>query len=66
MPVLVGHYHILHNLLNVFVGHFYCAIHFRFIRRRIVMLDFELSAKFGNHNIVEVSPIVVMILSGIP
>ena len=58
MPVFVGYYHLLHNLLNVFVRCFHCAIHLRSIRRRIVMLDFELSAKFRNHSIVEVSPIV--------
>ena len=48
----------MHNLLNVFVGLFDCAIHFRSIQRRVVMLDFELSAKLGNHSIVKVSPIV--------
>ena len=58
MLVFVGYYHLLYNLLNVFVGFFHCAIHFRSIRRRIVMLDFELSEKFCNHSIVEVSPIV--------
>ena len=58
MSVFVGYYHLLYNLLNVFVGCFYCAIHFMSIRRRIGMLDFELSAKFGNHSIIEVSPIV--------
>ena len=58
MPVFVGYYYLMQNLLNVFVGFFHCAIHFRSIRRRIVMLDFKLSAKFSNHKIVEVSPIV--------
>ena len=58
MPISVGHYHLLHNLLNVFVGRFDCVIHFRSIRRRIVMFDLKLSAKFGNQSTVEVSPII--------
>ena len=58
MPIFIGHYHFLHNLLNIFVGRFDCAIHFRSIRRRIVMLDLKLSAQFPDHGIVEVSPIV--------
>ena len=58
MPVLIGYYHLLHNLLNVFVGRFDYVSHFRSIGRKIVMLNLELSAKFDNHSIVEVSPIV--------
>ena len=58
MPILVGYFHLLHNLLSVFLGRFDCAIHFRSIRRRIVILDFELSTKFCNHSNVEIGPIV--------
>ena len=58
MPILIGYYHLLHNLLDVFVGRFDRAIHFRSIWRRIMMLDLKLSTKLINHSIVEVSPIV--------
>ena len=57
MSILIGHYHLMHNILDIFVGLFDCAIHFRSIWRKVVMLDLELIAKFDNHNIVEVSPI---------
>ena len=58
MPILIGYYHFLHNLLDIFVGRFDCAIHFRSIQRRIAMLNLKLSANLSNYNIVEVSPIV--------
>ena len=58
MPVFVGHHHLLHNLLYVFLSSFHCAIHFRSVKRRIVMLDFELSVKFHNYSIIEISYVV--------
>ena len=58
MPVFICHHHILHNLLDIFVGSFHCAINLGSVRRRVVMLDFELSTKFHNHSIVEVGSIV--------
>ena len=58
MLILIGYYHFLHNLLDIFVGRFDCGIHFWSIRRRIVMLDLKMSAKLNDHSIVEVSPIV--------
>ena len=58
MPILIVYYHFLHNLLDIFVVRFDCAIHFRSIRRRIVMLDLKLCAKLSDHSIVEVSPII--------
>ena len=58
MPILIGYYHFLHNLLDIFVGRFDCAIHFWSIWRRNVMLDLKLSAKLSNYRIVEISPIV--------
>ena len=57
MLIFVGHYHILHNLLYVFIGSFHYAIYLRPVWRRIMMLDFELSAKLIDHNMVEVSHI---------
>ena len=58
MSVFICHHHLLHNLLDIFIGSFHCAIHLGSIWRRIVMLDFELSAEFHNHSIVEISSIV--------
>ena len=58
MSILIGYYHFLHNLLDIFVGRFDCAIHFQSTRRRIMMLCLKLSVKLSDHNIVEVSPIV--------
>ena len=58
MPVFIGYYYILHNLLYVFIGSFYFTIHLRSVRGRIVMLDFELRAESSDHNIVEVSSVV--------
>ena len=47
-----------HNLLDVFIGDFYCAIHLRDVWRRIVMIDLELRTEFHNHSIVEISSVV--------
>ena len=58
MPVFVGYHHLLHNLLDIFIGSFHSAIHLGHVWRRIVMLDFELSAEFHNHSVVEISSIV--------
>ena len=59
MPVFICyHHHLLHNLLDIFIGSFQCAIYLGSVRRRIMMLDFELSEKLRNHSIVEISSIV--------
>src|ERR1051325_8552313 len=58
MPIFVSYCHLLYNLLNVLVGGFYCAIHLRPIRRRIVMLDVELLADFCDHLVVEIRAII--------
>src|ERR1051325_11642865 len=58
MPILVRHRHLLFNLLNVLVGGFHCAIHLRSIRRRVVMLDLELRAEFGDHFVVEIRAVM--------
>src|ERR1051325_11226403 len=54
MPNFLSHCHFLYNLLNVLVGGFHSAIHLRPIRRRIMMLDLELRAEFGDHFVVEI------------
>ena len=58
MSVFVGHHHLLHNLLYVFISRFHYAIHLRSVWRRILMLNFELSAEFCNHSIVEIGFVV--------
>ena len=58
MPLFIGHNHLLHNLLYVFVGSFHCAIHLRSLWRRVVMLYLELLAEFGHHLIVEICTII--------
>ena len=47
-----------YNLLYIFVGHFYRAIHLGSIRYRIVMLYLELGAYFCHHVIVQIKPVV--------
>src|ERR1044072_7596592 len=58
MPIFVSHCHLLYNLLNVLVGGFHSAIHLRPIWRRVVMLDPELRAEFGDHLIVEIRAVI--------
>ena len=58
MPIFIGHYHLLYNLIYVLVGNFHRAIHLRSLWRRVVMLDLELHAEFSNHSIVEVGTVV--------
>src|SRR3954468_23725988 len=58
MPISVGHYHLLHNLLNVFVGRFNSAIHLWTIRRRVVMLDLEGLTKLLHQLINKIRSIV--------
>src|ERR1051325_3395801 len=58
MPIFVSHCHLLYNLLNILVGGFHCAIHLRPVRRRIVMLDLELRAEFGDHLVVEIGTVI--------
>src|ERR1043165_9635393 len=58
MPIFVSHCHLLYNLLNVLVGGFHCTVHLRPIRRRVMMLDLELRAEFGDHFVVEIGAII--------
>src|ERR1043165_6615608 len=58
MPIFVSHCHLLYNLLNVLVGGFHCAIHLRPIWRRVLMLDLELCAEFGDHLVVEIGTVI--------
>src|ERR1051325_10149871 len=58
VPILVSHYHLLYDLLDIFVGGFHCAIHLRPIWRRIVMLDLELRAEFSDHFVVEIRAVI--------
>src|SRR4051812_17381913 len=66
VPISVGHYHLLHNLLNVLVGRFNSAIHLRTIRRRIVMLDLEGLTKLLHHLVIEIRFIISNDLLGNP
>ena len=58
MLVFIGYHHLLYDLIYVFVGIFHCAIHLRFVWRRVMMLNLELHAEFSDHDIVEVGTIV--------
>ena len=46
------------DLLDVFVSSFNSAIHLLPIRRRVMMLDFKLHTKLGDHSIIEVGNII--------
>jgi hypothetical protein len=54
MPILVRDYHLLNNLLDIFVSSFYRTIHLWPIWRVIGMLDLSFSAEFYYHLIIEV------------
>ena len=56
----------MYNLLDVFVSCFNNAIHLRPVRRRIMVLYLELFTELGDHCVVEIVPLSVIILSGIP
>src|SRR3954463_11378502 len=58
MPILVSYSHLLHNLLNIFVGGLHSAIHLWSIRRRIVMFDIELCTELSDHLIVQIGTII--------
>ena len=58
MLVFVGYHHLLHNLLDIFICNFHCAIYLGSVRRRIVIFNFELRAEFSNHSIVEIGSVV--------
>src|SRR3954468_16579581 len=58
VPISIGHYHLLHNLLNVLVGRFNSAIHLWTIRRRVMMLDLEGLTKLLHQLIIEIRSIV--------
>src|ERR1051325_4891801 len=58
MPILIGHNHLLYDLLEILVGGFHCAVHFWPIWRRVVMLNLELRAEFGDHFVIEIGTII--------
>ena len=58
MPVFVGHHHLFHNLLYILVSSFHCAIHLRFVWRRVVMFDLKLCAEFSDQRIIEIGTIL--------
>src|SRR3954471_10224843 len=58
MPISVGHYHLLYNLLNVLVSRFDSAIHLWMIRRRVVMLDLEGLTKLLHQLVIEIRSII--------
>src|SRR3954471_10350559 len=58
MPISVGHYHLLYNLLNVLVSRFNIAIHLWTIRRRIVMLDLEGLTKLLHQLVIKIRSII--------
>ncbi|RHN45060.1 hypothetical protein MtrunA17_Chr7g0226171 [Medicago truncatula] len=64
MPIFVGSYHFLDNLLDVLLGCLYCTIHLRPIRRRIMMFDLEFFTKSLHHIVVQVGTIVGNDLAG--
>ena len=66
MPVFVCHYHLLYDPFDVLVCSFDNAIHLRPVGRRVMMLDHELRAELGDHSVIKLAPLSVMILSGIP
>jgi hypothetical protein len=47
----------LTDFLDVLVGGFDCPIHLWAARRRIMMLNFEVLARFRHNFIVQISPI---------
>ena len=58
MPILICHYHLLYDLLNILVGGFNCAIHLWSIWRRVVMLYLELRVEFSDYLIIKIGTIV--------
>jgi hypothetical protein len=58
MPILVGDYHILNDLLDILVSSFYHTIHLWPIQQGIRMLDFPLSIEFCYHLAIKVLGII--------
>jgi len=58
VSILVGDYHLLNNLLDIFVSNFYRTIHLWPILRGIGMLDFPFSVEFYYHLAIEVMGII--------
>src|ERR1051325_9458908 len=58
MPVFISDCHLLYDLLKIFVGGFLCAIHLWPVWRRVMMLNLELHAEFGDHFVIEVGTVV--------
>ena len=58
MLIFIGYHHLLYDLLNILIGRFDSAIHFRSVRGRIMMLDFERLTKLLHHLVVQIRPII--------
>ena len=58
MPILVGDCHVWYDLLDVFVRSFDITVHLWPVGRRIVTLNLELLAQYGDHSVVEICTIV--------
>ena len=58
MPIFVCLCSLGYNLLYIFVGHFYPAIHLGSVRYQIVMLFLESGAYLRHHVIIQIKPVV--------
>jgi len=58
VPIFVGDYHLLDDILEIFIGCLNNTIHIRFVRRRIKVLNLSLSAKFSNQLFIEILSII--------
>ena len=63
VPILIGVCHLYQDLLFVLVGNFYCAIHLRKIRNRILVFDLELLAKLLDHFPIQIFSVIYNELS---
>ena len=66
MSIFIGHCHLMHNLLDIFIRCFYSPIHLRSVRRRVVVPYLKLLTELSDHLVIELVPLSVMILSGMP
>jgi hypothetical protein len=48
MPIFIGDYHLLDDLLKIFIGYVNNTIRLGFVRRRMKVLNLPLDVEFGN------------------
>jgi hypothetical protein len=48
MPILIGDYDLLDDLLEIFIGYLNNTIHIGSVRRRMKVLNLPLGVKFDN------------------